>query len=103
MLDQNKTKNFAKVGFTTARSRVNQSTRWGHYQTHNPSAIVRSTCAGMRPQENQCHKILYGLGQKVKGSEWVEVSDELFQELYQKGMGYFYPNHSPIHFIQEFE
>ena len=44
------------------------------YATHNPTAIMRSTCAGMDTEERHCHKILEQLGIKVGKGECVCVT-----------------------------
>ena len=98
MLDINNGQKLAKVGVT--RQSVNQ--RRGQYKTHNPLAIMRSSCAGTEGQESRCHSILFSKGRRIKGTEWAVVSDEVFAQLYEKGMGYFYPKHAPIHFHERF-
>lgn len=99
MLDKRGEQYFAKVGLAKAPSR-----RRSAYKTHNPCAIMRSTCAGTESAENSAH---YTLGRsairRVNGTEWFEVSAEVFAELYEKGMGYIRPNQKPIHFIEKFE
>jgi hypothetical protein len=95
-----KNENKVKVGYSSQRGRNGILARMKQYKTHNPSFICRSYCRGSRADEKHCHNILYELGTKEKGSEWVEVSKELYDELYTKGMGYFY-NKIPISFLEE--
>lgn len=61
------------------------------YTTHNPTAIMRSTCAGTDTEERHCHKILEQLGTKVGKGEWYRVPLPIFNKLYLNGMNYFYP------------
>ena len=98
MLDMHNGTKLAKVGVTRRALRQRRS----QYKTHNPLAIMRSSCAGTEGQEGRCQTVLFSKGTRIRGTEWAIVSDELFSELYEKGMGYFYPNHSPIHFHERF-
>ena len=89
-----------KVGYSSQRGRNGILARMKAYKTHNPSFICRSYCRGGREDEKYCHNILCDLGTKEKGSEWVEIPKEIYDELYNKGMGYFY-NKIPITFLEE--
>ena len=93
MMDQKKNCNLVKVGESR---KVND--RRSNYKSHNPFAIMRSTCAGTEYEEAKCHSMLYRLGQRVSGTEWFIVSDEVFAMLYREGMGYFYPENKKIYF-----
>ena len=72
-----------------------------NYKSHNPFAIMRSSCAGTESQEKDCHLKLYLIGKKVSGTEWFIVNEECFNELYQKGMGYFFTDRN-IYFDEIF-
>lgn len=98
MLDQTPTQKLAKVGFSN-KTVVN---RRKNYKTHNPLAIMRSSCAGGKSTEKKCHELLFSLGDRIVGTEWAVVPNELFNELYEKGMGYFLPKQKPIHFLEQF-
>lgn len=90
-----------KIGFSDGQT--NLKTRRRSYYSYNPRAIMRSSCAGSRFMEGECRTDLISAGgTRIKGTEWFSISKELFDELYIKGMGYFRPKHSPIHFLEEF-
>lgn len=96
MLDKTTNDYFAKVGFSNGlRSRRAQ------YKSYNPTAIMRSSCAGREAQERHCHSILFSQGQRIQGTEWAKIPKNLFNELYTKGMGYFYSTGRPIHFLED--
>ena len=99
--DKSENKYYVKVGYTSQRGERGILARMSQYKTHNATVICRSYCRGTRADEKHCHNILYDLGTKQKGSEWVEVSPQLFQQLYDKGMGYFY-DRIPIHFLENY-
>ena len=87
-----------KVGFSDRSAKLRH--RRAAYRSHNPRAIMRSSCAGNTAEERSCHCSLSAAGgSRILGTEWFVVSQELFDELYNKGMGYFKPNHQPIHFF----
>lgn len=98
MMDQKKKCNLVKVG----ESRQLNNRR-SNYKSHNPFAIMRSTCAGTENEEYKCHCILYKIGQRVPGTEWFIVSDVVFEMLYQQGMGYFFPEKKNIYFNENFK
>ena len=90
-----------KVGLSDRPAKLRQ--RRSSYRSHNPRAIMRSSCAGNTAEERSCHYSLSAAGgSRILGTEWFAVSQELFNELYNKGMGYFKPNHQPIHFLEKF-
>lgn len=95
MLNESRGMKLAKVGLTRKALNIRRS----HYRTHNPTAIMRSACAGTEAQESRCHSKLRSVG-KGMGNEWVAIPDEVFNELVEKGMGYFYPNKSPIRMLE---
>lgn len=98
IMDKTVRGNLVKVG----ESR-DLTSRRRNYKSHNPYAIMRSSCAGTESQERKAHSILVKFGGKrIKGTEWFEVSDEVFQTLYEKGMGAFFPQQNPIHFHENF-
>lgn len=91
-----------KVGYSDGTR--NLSNRRKQYFSYNPTAIMKSSCAGPSCSENTCHAMLAEMGgQRIKGTEWFYVSEALFNDLYKQGMGLFKPNQKPIHFIEEFE
>lgn len=94
--------NLVKVGQTKKLKERRQA-----YKTHNPTAIMRSTCAGGRLDEAACEMLLIGHhnAQQVNGTEWYKVSQEVFDSLYQLGLGFFkgYRNIGEIvHFKENF-
>ena len=102
-LMMNKTDNeyLVKVGFSNGTA--NLRTRRNAYRSHNPRAIMRSTCAGSMSMESTCHSDLKRAGGvRISGTEWFSISKELFDRLYIEGMQYFRPKHSPIHFPEKF-
>ena len=96
MLDESRGTKFAKVGLTRKALNVRRS----QYRSHNPTAIMRSACAGTEAQESHCHSKLRS-GGKGMGNEWVAVPDDVFNELVEKGMSYFYPNKSPVRMLEK--
>ena len=100
MMSTTHTKFLVKVGFSNGVRSLNN--RRKAYYSHNPGAIMRSTCAGSVSMECQCHSQLSTIGNRISGTEWFEVSEKIFDELYEKGMSYFRPNQQPIHFLEEF-
>ena len=99
MMDKTDKEYLVKVGFSDGGT----AKRRKQYYGYNPKAIMRSSCAGPRCTELTCRKLLaeWG-GVRIQGAEWFIVSKRLFDELYQKGMSAFRPNHQPIHFLEEF-
>lgn len=97
MMDKRGDVNLVKVGKAS-----NIPKRRANYRTHNPLAIMRSSCAGTSNAEQRCHEKLNQVGKRVPRTEWWIVSEEIFRKLYKEGMGYFFPNHQPIHFNEEF-
>lgn len=100
MMDNLTDSHLVKVGYSDGTK--NLAKRRKSYYSHNPKAIMRSTCAGSRDMENSCHLTLSELGNRISGTEWFEVSADLFNSLYTEGMAFFRPNHKPIHFLEEF-
>lgn len=101
MMDRLANSQLVKVGFSNGTK--NLATRRKNYYSHNPKAIMRSTCAGGQDLENACHHALSELGaNRISGTEWFEVSADLFNTLYVEGMAFFRPTHKPIHFLEEF-
>lgn len=97
MLMQSNENYYAKVGY----SKGGVANRRRAYKTHNPAAIMRSSCAGA--EESLCRKKLKDMGGiRVKGSEWFIVSRAAYQKLYDEGMAVFKPNQKPIHFNEQF-
>lgn len=91
-----------KVGYSNGPKNLRQ--RRSAYYSYNPLAIMRSSCAGSRELESDCHsQLIKNNCVRIKGTEWFVVPKEVFNLLYSKGMGAFYPNHKPIHFLEEFE
>lgn len=100
MMDNLANSHLVKVGYSDGTK--NLSKRRKSYYSHNPKAIMRSTCAGSRDMENACHQTLSELGIRISGTEWFEVPEFLFNSLYNEGMAFFRPNHKLIHFLEEF-
>ena len=65
----------------------NISERVGGYITHNPLAEMRWKSQGTASEEMYARSQLFNLGAKrvQPRSEWLIVSEELYQELYNKG------------------
>lgn len=99
MMQKTDSECLVKVGY----SKGGTSQRRRTYRSHNPRAIMRSSCAGSTAMEASCRSdlIQWG-GVRITGTEWFTVSPELFQTLYQEGMRAFRPKHNPIHFLEEF-
>lgn len=98
MLMQSDKNCYAKVGY----SKGGVANRRRAYKTHNPAAIMRSSCAGA--EESLCRKKLEDMGGiRVKGSEWFVVSRAAYQKLYDEGMAVFKPKQKPIHFNEQFQ
>ena len=96
MMTESCGKNLVKVGESrdiTARRRS--------YKSHNPLAIMRSSCAGTEVAEEYCHKELSKLGERIKGTEWFIVSDTVFSYLYSVGMKAFFTDRK-IYFDEEY-
>lgn len=97
MLMQSDKNCYAKVGY----SKGGVANRRRAYKTHNPAAIMRSSCAGA--EESLCRKKLTDMGGiRVKGSEWFIVSRAAYQKLYDEGMAIFKPKQKPIYFNEQF-
>jgi hypothetical protein len=101
MMDKTDKEYLVKVGFSDRQNNLNN--RRKAYYSYNPRAIMRSSCAGNTAMEQECRidLIKWG-GTRIKGTEWFIISEELFWELYKKGMKAFRPKHEPIHFLEEF-
>lgn len=97
MMEKSNDKFFVKVG--ESRS---PKTRRKTYKTHNPTAIMRSTCAGTASAEKASRVVLDKLGKRLEGSEWYEVNEAVFNKFYLEGLKVVRPNQSPIKFIEEF-
>ena len=99
MMDKTDKEYLVKVGYSNGEV----SRRRRQYRSHNPRAIMRSSCAGSTSMEAQCHRELSKMGgSRIGGTEWFVVSKEVFDKLYTEGMGHFRPNHRPIHFLEIF-
>jgi len=98
MLDKGDGRYFVKCGFSSSPKR-----RLNDYTTHNPTAIMRSTCAGTRSTELLARKTLASMSIcRIKSSEWFEVTQEVFNLFYAKGMEVLRPAQHPIHFVENF-
>lgn len=98
MLDKRGDEYYAKVGLAKSPKQ-----RRYNYKTHNPCAIMRSTCAGTESAERNAHSVLGNLSlRRVNGTEWFQVPKEVFDELYKKGLAVIRPNQKPIHFIENY-
>lgn len=83
MLDENKEKCFAKVGYTSDRKKGEHNSRVAAYRTHNPCAILKDWHAGNKEEERRFRaKLLKHEGsERLTNSEWVVVSEELYNKL----------------------
>ena len=97
MMDKNRNYNLVKVGRSS-----DLNSRRSSYRSSNPFAIMRSTCAGTNNAELTAHGLLSQVGTRVPRTEWFIVSDDIFEELYEKGMFYFFPKNR-IYFQETFE
>lgn len=97
MLDKREGHFYAKVGLAK-RPKERRRT----YATHNPCAIMRSTCAGTGNEEMLCQIRLSQMSiSRIGATEWFEVDKQTFDILYQSGMGALRPKQQPIHFIEK--
>ena len=87
MLDESKSKCYAKVGYTSDRRKGEHNSRVAAYRTHNPCAILKDWHAGNKDAEWRYHqKLLKMKGSiKIPRSEWVEVSEESYNLLLNFG------------------
>lgn len=97
MMEKSNNKFFVKVGEST-----NLDARRKTYKTHNPTAIMRSTCAGRKDAEKLARTVLDKLGKRLSRSEWYEVDETVFNRFYSEGLKVVRPKQSPIHFKEEF-
>ena len=73
--------NFVKIGYAKDPQK-----RYKAYKTHNPTMEMRWTCAGNVQKEKKAQKDLVKLnGVRKIGTEWFQVSDEVYTELYTNG------------------
>lgn len=96
MMENSNGKYYVKVGEASRPKERRKA-----YKTHNPTAIMRSTCAGKKAEEKAARLILDKLGTRVQGSEWYEVNEKIYNEFYNKGLAIVRPKQNPIHFIEE--
>ena len=82
IFDEKADKKLVKVG----RAR-NINERLSGYFTHNPLAEVRWKSQGTASEEAYARSQIMNLGgvRAVPRSEWLVVSNELYNELYEKG------------------
>lgn len=98
MLDKRGGQYYAKVGLAQRPKERRKS-----YATHNPCAIMRSTCAGVAHDEITCRNELARMSKgRINSTEWYEVDEQTFNLLYSKGMGALKSKQKPIHFIEKF-
>lgn len=98
MLDKREERFYAKVGLAKRPKERRRA-----YATHNPCAIMRSTCAGMGNEEKLCQDRLSQMSIcRIGLTEWYEVNKHTFDILYQSGMGVLRPKQQPIHFLEKF-
>lgn len=98
MLDKRGTEYYAKVGLAKRPKERRRA-----YATHNPCAIMRSTCAGTGNEEMLCQSRLSQMSIcRIGSTEWYEVDKRTFDHLYNYGMGALRPKQQPIHFIEDF-
>ena len=100
MMNKSNNKCLVKVGYSDGPA--NLKTRRKSYYGYNPTAIMRSSCAGSREMEKACRVLLTEMqGVRITGTEWFVVPEQIFNTLYREGMGLFRPKHKPIHFLEE--
>lgn len=101
MMDKKSDCCLVKVGYSDGIRNI--KTRRKSYYSYNPFAIMRSSCAGSTAMEKECRQLLteWG-GERIIGTEWFVVSEQLFNELYNQGMKKFGIK-TQIHFLEEFE
>lgn len=94
MLDETKTKCYAKIGYTSDRRKGEHNSRIMAYRTHNPCAILKDWHAGNPEDERRYHQKLLNLKGSIKipHSEWVEVSEDIYNQLLVKGFKVFDKN-----------
>ena len=79
MFDKNNC--MVKIGYTS-----NIEGRKRYYKTHNPSAEMRWKCSGETTQEKKAREDLAQIANtRVGRTEWFEVSDSVYEMLYQSG------------------
>lgn len=90
-----------KVGYSDGTK--NLKTRRKAYYSYNPTAIMRSSCAGSRGAESVCRTLLVEMGGiRITGTEWFSVAPLVYNKLYNEGLKVLRPKQNPIHFIEEF-
>jgi hypothetical protein len=86
LLDETKTKCFAKVGYTKDRRKGEHNSRLSAYHTHNPSVIIKDFHAGNRATEKAYYnKLLSHSGSMRTKNEWVEISEDFYNQLLLNG------------------
>lgn len=87
MLDENKDKCFAKVGYTSDRKKGEHNSRVAAYRTYNPCAILKDWHAGGKEDERRFReKMLKHYGsRRLPNSEWVIVSEDFYNKLLVDG------------------
>lgn len=99
MMDKTDKECLVKVGY----SKGGTAQRRAQYYGYNPRAIMRSSCAGSRANEQEAQKLLADWGgERIPRTEWFVVDAPLFWTLYERGMSAFRPKQQPIHFLEEF-
>lgn len=103
MMNKNENAYLIKVGFSDGPA--NLKVRRKSYFSYNPMAIMRSSCAGNTAMERKCRDVLLKNGcMRITGTEWFIVPRPLFDELYEKGMGFFHQQiRTQIHFLETFQ
>ena len=77
MLDKRENHYYAKVGLAKKPRERRRA-----YATHNPCAIMRSTCAGMGNEEVICQNKLSRMSIcRIKSTEWYEIDKQTFEYL----------------------
>lgn len=91
LLDTSKDKCFAKVGYTSDRHKGEENARIKQYRTHNASFILKDWHAGNKHDESSYHnKLIKHSGSvKIKRNEWVEISEDFYNQLLLKGFNAF--------------
>lgn len=91
LLDTSKDKHLAKVGYTSDQRKSEENSRIKQYRTHNTSFITKDWHRGNTKDETKFRNqlIKQSGGVRVKKNEWVEVSEDFYNQLSSKGFSAF--------------
>ena len=69
---------------------------------NNPLAIIRSSCAGKAAQAYIAEQELSKLGVRIYRTPWYEVSQGVFELLYENGLKVLRPGQKIVHILDSF-